>query len=76
MRRLVVQFLLLALTLYCSIAQLVEPATVNRVVPGSSPGGTAKKSDFRESFNNLASLSVCYNFRISDFLLFLILYFN
>ena len=27
---------------YCSIAQLVEPATVNRVVPGSSPGGTAK----------------------------------
>ena len=26
---------------YCSIAQLVEPATVNRVVLGSSPSGTA-----------------------------------
>lgn len=25
-----------------TLAQLVEPATVNRVVPGSNPGGGAK----------------------------------
>lgn len=28
--------------LYCSIAQLVEPLTVNQVVLGSSPSRTAK----------------------------------
>ena len=27
---------------YCPLAQLVERATVNRLVPGSSPGRTAK----------------------------------
>ena len=29
------------------VAQLVEPATVNRVVPGSSPGASAKPSRTR-----------------------------
>lgn len=35
---------------YCSIAQLVERRTVNPLVPGSSPGGTAK------GFSALSSL--------------------
>ena len=31
------------ITTHSTLAQLVERATVNRVVPGSSPGGGAKK---------------------------------